>query len=91
MNYKHAYHAGNFADVVKHILLVQLLNQLGQKNKPFYVLDAYGGRGLYSLVLRMTKKSILVHLGGLPIMLKKILMPACAVKRLKPKPVNTMH
>ena len=35
MNYKHAYHAGNFADVVKHILLVQLLNQLSQKNKPF--------------------------------------------------------
>lgn len=48
MNYKHAYHAGNFADVVKHILLVQLLNQLGQK-QAFYVLDAYGGRGLYSL------------------------------------------
>ncbi len=49
MNYKHAYHAGNFADVVKHILLLQLLNQYTQKNKPYYVLDAYGGRGLYSL------------------------------------------
>ena len=49
MNYQHAYHAGNFADVVKHILLVQLLNQMSQKNKPYYVLDAYGGRGLYSL------------------------------------------
>ncbi|GAA0318780.1 23S rRNA (adenine(2030)-N(6))-methyltransferase RlmJ [Psychrobacter aestuarii] len=49
MNYQHAYHAGNFADVVKHILLVQLLNQLSQKNKPYYVLDAYGGRGLYAL------------------------------------------
>ncbi len=49
MNYKHAYHAGNFADVVKHILLLQLLNQYTQKNKPYYVLDAYGGSGLYSL------------------------------------------
>lgn len=57
MNYKHAYHAGNFADVVKHILLVQLLNQLGQKNKPFYVLDAYGGRGLYSLASDEAKKT----------------------------------
>ncbi|UNU72817.1 23S rRNA (adenine(2030)-N(6))-methyltransferase RlmJ [Moraxella nasovis] len=49
MNYKHAYHAGNFADVVKHILLLQLLAQFSAKAKPFYVLDAYGGRGLYSL------------------------------------------
>ena len=57
MNYKHAYHAGNFADVVKHILLVQLLNQLGQKNKPFYVLDAYGGRGLYSLGSEEARKT----------------------------------
>ena len=49
MNYKHAYHAGNFADVAKHILLLQLLMQFSTKAKPFYVLDAYGGRGLYSL------------------------------------------
>ena len=49
MNYKHAYHAGNFADVAKHILLLQLLAQFSAKAKPFYVLDAYGGRGLYSL------------------------------------------
>lgn len=49
MNYKHAYHAGNFADVAKHILLLQLLAQYSAKAKPFYVLDAYGGRGLYSL------------------------------------------
>lgn len=49
MNYKHAYHAGNFADVAKHILLLQLLSHFSAKAKPFYVLDAYGGRGLYSL------------------------------------------
>ncbi len=49
MNYKHAYHAGNFADVVKHTLLIQLLNQFSQKGKPYYVLDAYAGKGLYKL------------------------------------------
>ncbi len=43
--------------MVKHILLVQLLNQLGQKNKPFYVLDAYGGRGLYSLSSEEARKT----------------------------------
>lgn len=57
MNYKHAYHAGNFADVVKHILLLQLLAQFSAKAKPFYVLDAYGGRGLYSLASIETKKT----------------------------------
>ncbi|OOS04614.1 23S rRNA (adenine2030-N6)-methyltransferase [Moraxella cuniculi DSM 21768] len=56
MNYKHAYHAGNFADIAKHILLLQLLAQFSTKGKPFYVLDAYGGRGLYSLeALEATK------------------------------------
>lgn len=57
MNYKHAYHAGNFADVVKHLLLIQLLNQLSQKGKPFYTLDAYGGRGLYSLSSEEARKT----------------------------------
>lgn len=57
MNYKHAYHAGNFADVVKHILLLQLLQHLSLKQKPFYVLDAYGGRGLYSLASAQAQKT----------------------------------
>ncbi|PNK60112.1 23S rRNA (adenine(2030)-N(6))-methyltransferase RlmJ [Psychrobacter sp. FDAARGOS_221] len=57
MNYKHAYHAGNFADVVKHILLIQLLNQMSSKGKPFYALDAYGGRGLYSLSSEESRKT----------------------------------
>lgn len=57
MNYKHAYHAGNFADVAKHILLLQLLCQFSAKSKPFYVLDAYGGRGLYSLASDETHKT----------------------------------
>lgn len=57
MNYKHAYHAGNFADVAKHILLLQLLSQFSAKEKPFYVLDAYGGRGLYSLASIETQKT----------------------------------
>ena len=57
MNYKHAYHAGNFADVAKHILLVQLLNQMSTKGKPYYALDAYGGRGLYSLSSEEARKT----------------------------------
>ena len=62
MNYQHAYHAGNFADVMKHCLLIQLLDQLIQKGKPFYALDAYGGRG-YSLASDEAKKTGEAQLG----------------------------
>ena len=49
MNYRHAYHAGNFADVFKHIVLIQLLDYLKQKDKPFFALDTHAGIGLYDL------------------------------------------
>ena len=47
MNYRHAYHAGNFADVVKHTALVSVLLHLGKKDKPFAVIDTHAGRGIY--------------------------------------------
>lgn len=49
MNYRHHYHAGNFADVMKHVLLIELLQRLGQKDKPFRYLDSHSGAGLYDL------------------------------------------
>jgi len=49
LNYRHAYHAGNFADVLKHLVLVQVLQHLRRKDKPFYALDTHAGRGLYEL------------------------------------------
>ncbi len=49
MNYRHAFHAGNFADVMKHALLVALIEQFKQKDKPFTVLDFFAGDGLYNL------------------------------------------
>ena len=49
MNYLHAFHAGNFADVHKHIVLLMLLEYLRKKPKPFFVLDTHAGRGLYDL------------------------------------------
>lgn len=49
MNYRHAYHAGNFADVVKHVLLTRLIEYLKRKDKPFRVFDTHAGRGLYDL------------------------------------------
>ncbi|HWZ95922.1 MAG TPA: 23S rRNA (adenine(2030)-N(6))-methyltransferase RlmJ [Opitutaceae bacterium] len=49
MNYRHAFHAGNFADVFKHALLVQLARALQRKEKGFLYLDTHAGRGGYDL------------------------------------------
>jgi 23S rRNA (adenine2030-N6)-methyltransferase len=49
MNYRHAYHAGNFADVHKHVALVAVLLHLRKKDKPFAVIDTHAGAGLYDL------------------------------------------
>jgi 23S rRNA (adenine2030-N6)-methyltransferase len=47
--YRHAFHAGNFADVFKHVVLLQLLRALLKKDKPFFVLDTHAGAGRYDL------------------------------------------
>ncbi len=49
LSYRHAYHAGNHADVLKHLVLVQLTRYLGQKDKPFWVIDTHAGAGAYAL------------------------------------------
>jgi len=49
MNYRHAFHAGNFADVVKHLALVACLLHLRRKEAPFAVIDTHAGRGAYDL------------------------------------------
>ncbi|WP_439886509.1 23S rRNA (adenine(2030)-N(6))-methyltransferase RlmJ [Pseudomonas sp. MBLB4123] len=49
MNYRHAFHAGNHADVLKHLVLSRLLALLGRKEAPFAYLDSHAGVGLYDL------------------------------------------
>jgi 23S rRNA (adenine2030-N6)-methyltransferase len=49
MNYRHAFHAGNHADVLKHVVLARVLEHLRLKDKPFAVLDAHAGIGRYDL------------------------------------------
>lgn len=49
MNYRHIYHAGNFADVFKHALLALMVEYLTRKEKPFFVLDTHAGLGAYDL------------------------------------------
>ncbi|EJM98740.1 23S rRNA (adenine(2030)-N(6))-methyltransferase RlmJ [Phyllobacterium sp. YR531] len=50
MNYRHAYHAGNFADVVKHIILTRIVLYLQRKEQAFRVMDTHAGIGRYDLM-----------------------------------------
>ena len=49
MNYRHAFHAGNFADVFKHAVLARIIEYLKRKEAPFRVIDTHAGRGIYDL------------------------------------------
>lgn len=63
MNYRHIYHAGNFADIVKHLVLIAIIEQLKNKEKPFAVLDAFAGIGLYDLTSEAATKTLESHNG----------------------------
>ena len=57
LSYRHAFHAGNHADVLKHVVLIQLLRYLGQKDAPFMVIDTHAGAGVYALDTGYAAKS----------------------------------
>ncbi len=49
LSYRHSYHAGNFADVLKHIVLIEILEHMLKKDKPVYYFDTHAGAGFYDL------------------------------------------
>jgi len=49
LSYRHAFHAGNHADVLKHMVTIQLMRYLGQKETPYMVIDTHAGAGVYAL------------------------------------------
>jgi 23S rRNA (adenine2030-N6)-methyltransferase len=57
MNYRHIYHAGNFADVHKHLVFSMILDYLHQKDKGLLILDAFAGIGLYDLTRTEAQKT----------------------------------
>jgi 23S rRNA (adenine2030-N6)-methyltransferase len=57
MNYRHAYHAGNFADVMKHAALALAVEYLKQKEKPFFILDTHAGTGATDLSSEEAQKT----------------------------------
>ena len=57
MNYRHAFHAGSFTDVIKHIVLVRILSHLQEKPAAFRVIDTHAGAGLYDLAGEEAQRS----------------------------------
>lgn len=57
LSYRHSFHAGNHADVVKHLVQVAILDYLLKKDKPFCYHDSHAGAGLYSLLAEQAQKT----------------------------------
>jgi len=57
MNYRHGYHAGNFADVFKHAVFARVLTLLGSKDAPYRVIDTHAGAGRYDLESEKAKRT----------------------------------
>lgn len=57
LSYRHAYHAGNHADVLKHLTLLATLQQLRNKDKPFVAIDTHSGNGFYNLSSEPARKT----------------------------------
>lgn len=57
MNYRHAFHAGNFADIFKHVLLTRMIEYLKRKEKAFRVYDIHSGTGQYDLTSEESGKT----------------------------------
>lgn len=64
LSYRHAFHAGNFADVYKHLVLSLLFQHLRHKDKPFRYVDTHAGAGIYDLQGDMARKNR-EHEGGI--------------------------
>lgn len=63
-SYRHAFHAGNHADVLKHLILLCCLRHMNKKDKPYSVIDTHAGAGLYALESRQAKQTG-EYLGGI--------------------------
>lgn len=76
LSYQHGYHAGNFADVIKHIALTRLLNYLTLKDKPLFYLETHSGKGLYDLKNKQAEKTREYKQGIQPIWSDRNTLPA---------------
>lgn len=89
LSYRHAFHAGNHADVLKHFVTIQLFNYLAQKDTAYTYIDTHAGAGLYALDGGYASKNAEYETGIAPLWDRKDLPPALAeyvdlVKEMNP-------
>jgi 23S rRNA (adenine2030-N6)-methyltransferase len=88
LSYRHAFHAGNHADVLKHLVLVQLIDYMSQKDKPYWIVDTHAGAGLYALDVGHATK-LAEHEGGISRLWNRDdLPPAVAAYVDQVRPIN---
>jgi len=58
LSYRHAFHAGNHADLLKHYLLSLVLDYFNQKDKPYWIIDTHAGAGMYALKSEFAQKNM---------------------------------
>ena len=80
MNYRHAFHAGNHADVLKHIVQLALIDSFKRKDSPFFVLDTHGGAGRYLLASEESRKTLEAEEGVM-----RLMAPLTVRHRLQPR------
>ncbi|MFZ6756351.1 23S rRNA (adenine(2030)-N(6))-methyltransferase RlmJ [Undibacterium sp. Ji50W] len=78
LSYRHGFHAGNHADVLKHFVLIQLLEYMGQKDTAYTYIDTHAGAGLYSLDSGYASKNAEFETGIAPLWDRKDLPEAMA-------------
>ncbi|MET3121885.1 23S rRNA (adenine2030-N6)-methyltransferase [Oxalobacteraceae bacterium GrIS 2.11] len=76
LSYRHAFHAGNHADVLKHFITIQLINYMGQKEAPFMYIDTHAGAGMYALDTGYAAKNAEYETGIAKLWERKDLPPA---------------
>src|SRR5215510_14734032 len=81
LSYRHGFHAGNWADVHKHAALALLLAHLRAKAKPFTVIDAFAGDGMYDLTAPEALKTAQFESGIAPVWMRKDAPPGVAEVR----------
>jgi 23S rRNA (adenine2030-N6)-methyltransferase len=81
LSYRHAYHAGNHADVLKHLVLMLTLEHFNSKDKPYLALDTHAGAGIYSLHADAAQRTSEYQNGIARIWLRDDLPPALASLR----------
>ncbi len=76
LSYRHAFHAGNHADVLKHFVLAQVLSYFNQKDKPYWYIDTHAGAGMYALDAGYALYNAEFATGIAPLMAASSLPPA---------------